>query len=591
MVQQSKQGPLRPPIGGLLVLVTLGVLASACQRTTLRPFPLAPPMLEDADRQHVEVMPEPYFSGLVWDLVDQTFFRSFNRYLTVDVTEPSVNVNAWDEVPNSSWFENRLGTHELSEQALATGACPDTLLRADAGPWLVTDAKPNGANPGFIIRDPEGRGWLLKFDGIDQGERATAADVFGSRIYHAAGYHAPCNIIVEFDPSVLQIADDAEAEDERGEDVPMEQHHVQQVLDSAFVLPDGRLRASASLFLPGRPLGPWRYQGTWREDPNDVIPHEDRRELRGARLLAAWLNHFDAREQNTLAIWYTEEDGTAYVKHYYLDFGDCLGSRWDQDGLSRRFGNAYYFDAAEILLDLFSFGLALRPWDTVTVNEQAHELGYFDVEHFDPVRWKVGYPNPSFVRMQAEDGAWMARIIAAFDGPRVRAMLDEARIVDADFDAEVMRVLMARRRLILEHWLLVRSPLDAPRVEGDGTTLCVDDLAVQTGVLPDDEVRYTARLFDGGSWRRPRWTATLAPGTGGQLCIPLTRSASPRPSDVDSGREVPEGYAVLDLVVVPHAGADPVPPLRVHLVDEGTSGFTVVGIERPADDAPPGGGR
>lgn len=589
MTKRSHRGGLPRSIVWPLVGLTLAWLALGCQRSTLRPFPLAPPMLEDNDRQHVEAMPEPYFSGLIWDFVDQTFFRSLNRYLTVDATRPSVNVNAWDEVPDSSWFENRLGAFELSEQTLARGACPENLLRAEDGPWIVTAAKPNGANPGFIIRDTEGRGWLLKFDGHEQGERATAADVFGSRIYHAAGFHSPCNIIVEFDPSVLEIADDAEAEDARGRDVPMAQHHVQQVLDAAFVLPDGRLRASASLFLPGTPLGPWRYQGTWREDPNDVIPHEDRRELRGARLLAAWLNHFDAREQNTLAIWYTEDDGTQYVKHYYLDFGDCLGSRWAQDGLSRRFGNAYYFDAAEILLDLFSFGLALRPWDTVTVNEEAHELGYFDVEHFDPVRWKVGYPNPAFVRMQAEDGAWMARIIAAFDHARVRAMLDEARIVDTAFDAEVMRVLMARRRLILEHWLLVRSPLDAPRISADGGTVCLDDLAIQTGVLAPEEVRYTTRFFDGTSWDRPRWSETLTPGAGGQSCIPLLRDTTPRPADATSAG-APEGYAILDVVLTPHAGATPVPPLRIHLVDDGAT-FTIVGIERPGDATPPGGGR
>lgn len=562
------------------------VFSAGCSGPQLRPFPLADPLWEDPDRQHVEVMPDEYFSGFAWDFIDQTFFRSFNRYLTADAPTPSVNVNAFDEVPNSSWFENRLGHHELSLSTLARGACPDDLLDPDGGPWTVTAAKPNGANPGFIITDPRGRGWLLKFDGTDQGEQATAADVFGSRVYHAAGYHAPCNIVVFFRPDILEIAEDAESEDDRGRDIPMERHHIDEILDAAIRLPDGRLRASASLFLEGRPLGPWRYQGVRRDDPNDVVPHEDRRELRGGRLLAAWLNHFDAREQNTLSMWHTDEDGRQYVKHYYLDFGDCLGSRWDQDGLSRRFGNAFYFDAAEILGDLFRFGFALQPWDTAEVSREAPALGYYDAEHFDPVHWKAGYPNPAFARMRDEDGAWMARIIAAFDEERVRVMLDEARIIDDAVDAEAFRTLMARRQILLEHWLRVRSPLDDPRVSSDGEMLCLDDLAVRTGVLDAASVRYEARWY-AGDFSQPARSMTLDDVGGAEVCVPIAPDgvarmplASARPLDAL------ERYRVIDVLVVPVPGADPIPPLRVHAYDVG-DGYRIVGIERPADDRPP----
>ena len=89
-------------------------------------------------------------------------------------------------------------------------------------------------------------------------------------------------------------------------------------------------RVQASAWLPGRLIGPFRYDGTRSDDPNDVVPHEDRRELRGGRLLAAWIDHFDAREQNTMDAWLSDRGGEpdsspGFVRHYYLDTSDCLG--------------------------------------------------------------------------------------------------------------------------------------------------------------------------------------------------------------------------------------------------------------------------
>jgi len=92
----------------------------------------------------------------------------------------------------------------MSAEEVARGACPDELLIND-GKWTVKAAKPNGANPGFIIKGPKGRYWLLKMDGHEDPERATSADVIGSRLYHAAGFHAPCNIVVYFTPEIFEI--------------------------------------------------------------------------------------------------------------------------------------------------------------------------------------------------------------------------------------------------------------------------------------------------------------------------------------------------------------------------------------------------
>src|SRR5262249_31444917 len=41
-----------------------------------------------------------------------------------------------------------------------------------------------------------------------------------------------------------------------------------------------------------RSVGRATYAGAKDDDPNDFVPHEDRRELRAQRIMAAWLDHW-----------------------------------------------------------------------------------------------------------------------------------------------------------------------------------------------------------------------------------------------------------------------------------------------------------
>ena len=59
--------------------------------------------------------------------------------------------------------------------------------------------------------------------------------------------------------------------------------------------------------------------------PNDIFPHEHRRELRGMRVFAAWLNHDDSRAINSLDVL-VGQPGRRHVRHYLIDFGSTLGS-------------------------------------------------------------------------------------------------------------------------------------------------------------------------------------------------------------------------------------------------------------------------
>ena len=62
---------------------------------------------------------------------------------------------------------------------------------------------------------------------------------------------------------------------------------------------DSLHRATASRAIPGTGLGPYRYFGRRSDDPNDFVPHEHRRDLRGLAFVSAWIGHDDSRAINT----------------------------------------------------------------------------------------------------------------------------------------------------------------------------------------------------------------------------------------------------------------------------------------------------
>src|SRR5262249_3402523 len=128
-------------------------------------------------------------------------------------------------------------------------------------------------------------------------------------------------------------------------------------------MPDGRIRALASRYVPGTVVGQFRYTGTRSDDPNDIYPHERRRELRGLRVFAAWLNHDDARSLNSIDT-HGEEAGRHYIRHYLQDFGSNLGSG-STSAQQPRGGYEYLIEGDKVGKGLFSFGLYSRDWTKV----------------------------------------------------------------------------------------------------------------------------------------------------------------------------------------------------------------------------------
>ncbi len=549
-------------------------------------------MWVDADTNPVSEKPDSYYSGLIADGADQLFFRPVAQAFAFHRPGEAVNVNALDEVPNSSWFTNRIGKFPMTPEQAAAGSCT-TYLDPNQGPWKIVEAKPNGANPGFFIKSPDGKRYLLKGDGELQPERNTAADTIGSKFYHAAGYFVPCYHVVYFDSNVLQVEKGATAEDDSGHDRPIDQTDVDAVLSKCARTKDGLYRAGVSQFIDAKPLGPFRYESTRSDDPNDVIPHWDRRELRGAKMLAAFLGHFDSREQNSLDGWYTAQKGRDHVRHYYIDFGSSFGSRWPVDAMSRRFGFSYYFDTEHVLEDIFTLGLLGRPWNRVGLNAGSEIFGYFESEEFDPTGWRGGYPNPTFDQATRRDQLWMARILSKFTDAHVAAIVKTARFSDPRAEEWLIATLIKRRDKILADSFLNDDPLDqfqlVRRTPGDKRqSLCFKDRAIEHRLIDPAKVFYKLR-FRGGEQLEQElgWMQfTPDPEHPERSCITLPIGYR-RPSELapkDAPDDHPLRYGVLHVFTHQTREVRPTSTVEIHFYDRGPEkGFVLVGIDRPAE--------
>ncbi len=579
----------------VLFFLTTTLAVTSCSQE-MRRFPNAAPRWEDFDRNHVQEEPAEYYSGMIADAADKNFLRPIARLPYLPLSERAHNVNALDEVPNSSWFQNRIGFFDIEPKRIARGACGDTPSLDPKTKWTIVAAKPNGAYPGFFIKAGDDR-YLLKFDSPIQPGRATSADVIGSKLYWAVGYNAPCNEIVYFERDILEIDPEATAEDKYGRKHPITQKDIDAVLKKAYRTKDGILRASASRFLPGRPLGPFKYDGLRRDDPNDHIRHEHRRELRANRLLSAWLHHHDAREQNTLDVWMEDQGKDAsrdFIVHYMIDFGDCLGSRWFFDPLSRRFGYSYFLSADHALVDTLTLGAYPRPWHDIEVNPDAEIFGYFNVKDFQPKQWIPEYPNPAFSEMRYDDALWMARILSRFSDQQIEAVVAEAKLDSEEANRYLVKTLLGRRDVILKEYFTQYAPLDKFRLvrrkKGSPTqSLCFEDLAIAGGVVEPRRTLYKARFYGGRKLDEELGWLQFSPDSDHphRSCIqfPLGDTRPAELAGPNAPKDDPLRYGELKIWIHQEPGVRPTSAIHLYFYDEGPKdGFRLVGIERP--DAP-----
>ena len=444
--------------------------------------------------------------------LDISLFYEYSYNLFVEARrEPSNtragNVNTTDEVPDSSWFANRIGTQTITAEQIARG--PNGGPPPAPAKWTLLREKSAGTNAGFTARDANGQTWFLQFDDLEAPGASSGAIEVANKLFWALGYNQVETFITSVDPARIEIDPKATIKRPSGERTPFTHDDVARILRRAARSPDGTYRASAGRLLSGTILGPFRYSGTRSDDPNDLVPHEHRRELRALRVFGAWTNLVDMKAGNTLDAL-VDEGGRSVVKHYLQDVGSSLGVannqyEWDM-------GWEHFYEPDPSRRRLLTFGFWLSPWQTVPYTEYP-SIGRFEGERFDPTTWKPQTPVPAYVEMRADDAFWAARRVMAFSDELIRAAVHTGEYADAEAERHLATVLSQRRDAIGRAYLVAINPVVNPHLGTDGV-LTFDNAAVDAGFAdPPAAYRATWSHFDNTTSVSTRIAESLSSST------------------------------------------------------------------------------
>ena len=444
-------------------------------------FANAPPVHQVDDRRDVAALPaEREFIHALYHY-DGTVQRRLTRAMELPRPQRALGVNALDEVPDSTWFTNRIGVRDLTLDELRTGPAAVGTPELHR-PWTVLSTKAEGTELNLILTDARGIRFLLKFDTPGYPEQVTATHVIAGKLLGACGLHVTDDYVVMFQPDDLVLAPDATSADIFDTKHRFLRPELDALLRRTPHTPGGGLRAVASRWLAGKPLGGPPAEGVREDDPNDRIPHQLRRDLRGAYTFFAWLEHVDVQEGNFLDTW-VEDHGRHYVQHHLIDFGKAFGVMNTTDHDPRQ-GREYWLDFAAMGRSLGTLGLERRPWEGVPASP-LRGVGMFDVDSFDPDGWKPQSPAYlPFLAADRFDKFWAAKILIRFTRDQIRAVVELGRLSDPRAADYLTDTLVARQRKTARTWFERVNPLDrfAVVAAGAGASLCFDDLAVVYGL-------------------------------------------------------------------------------------------------------------
>jgi len=472
------------------------------------------------------------------------------------------NINTIDEVPDSSWFTNRILARPVSVEEITRGPLEGTGPKP--GACTVVRAKEVGAAPGFTMEDAEGTTWFVSFDAKGHPEAATASITVANKLFWALGFWQVENYLITIDPKTLVIGESAKWDPPSGRRRQMRRGDLESVLDRANRSADGTYRAVAARGLSGKLIGGFRFVGTRPDDPNDIVPHEDRRELRALRVFGAWTNLTDMKAGNTLDT-IISEGGKGIIRHYLQDVGSTFGTgasgpkEYDE-------GWELLYEGDKVLKRAFSLGFVPRmAWQTARY-EPFDAIGRFEGDAFVPSGWRPRVPTAAFLKARPDDDFWAARRVMAFSDALIRAAVKTGQFSDPAAEKHLGDVLIKRRDKIGREYFLAINPLVDFAL--DGTALTFENAAVAARVAEPPAGGYSAAWF------------TFDNATGNTSPIGEMTDGSGPKLDVPRGLPTtPGSYIKVEVRAVTPAHDAWAKPVEVYF-RRMAEGWKLVGLER-----------
>jgi hypothetical protein len=345
-------------------------------------------------------------------------------------------------------------------------------------PWRALAVKQYGNRPGILMVDSQRQMYLLRFDPPDYLEMSTGAEMVSSKIFHALGYNTLENYIVYFPRAQMVASEAGEQITSMGERRDLTDEDIDSFLKTVAMDRQRGYRAVATR-VPvewDKLGGTFQFFNTRSDDPNDIVPHEHRRDLRGLFVFSAWLNNNWILPTATVDVLVVEND-IPFIRHFLIDFTMTLGSG-DKRPKTAREGNEPMWDRGPTAKNVIGLGIYTPRWERANY-PKFRSVGHFEYETFDPEKWVANQRLAPFENRLPDDTYWAAKQVMAFSDEDLQALVSTGQYSDPAAAAWIVRSLAGRRDRIGQTYFPMVLPLDHFRVEND--ELVFDDLAVSHG--------------------------------------------------------------------------------------------------------------